>query len=105
MTRVKFLYSGDSVRSFEISGHSGVGEEGLDIVCSAVSSAAYLTANTILEVLKINADAVVRDGYMRVTIPVSSLPETKPLTDGLVLHLTELESQYPQHIKIERGAF
>ena len=105
MTRVKFLYSGDSVRSFEISGHSGAGEEGLDIVCSAVSSAAYLTANTILEVLKINADAVVRDEYMRVTIPVSSLPETKPLTDGLVLHLTELESQYPQHIKIERGAF
>ncbi len=105
MTRVKFLYIGESVKSFEISGHSGAGEEGFDIVCSAVSSAAYLVANTVLEVLKISADATVRDGYMKLVIPTNNLPETKTLTDGLVLHLTELQSQYPQHIEIERGAF
>lgn len=105
MTRVKFLYSGDSVVSFEISGHSGAGEEGFDIVCSAVSSAAYLVANTVLEVLKVKADAIVRDGYMKLTIPKANLSETKVLTDGLVLHLTELKEQYPQYIEIERGAF
>lgn len=105
MTKVKFFLSGDTVSGFEISGHSGAGEEGGDIVCSAVSSAAYLVANTVLEVLKIKADAVVRDGYMKFVIPNANLSQTKALTDGLVLHLTELQGQYPQHIKIERGAF
>ena len=104
MTKVKFFCSGDMVSGFEISGHTGAGEAGQDIVCSAVSSAAYLVANTVLEVQKIKADAVVRDGYMKFVIPNENLSETKVLTDGLVLHLTELQSQYPQHIKIERGA-
>ena len=104
MTKVKFFCSGDTVSGFEISGHTGAGEAGQDIVCSAVSSAAYLVANTVLEVQKIKADAVVRDGYMKFVIPNENLSETKVLTDGLVLHLTELQSQYPQHIKIERGA-
>ncbi|MCH5170435.1 MAG: ribosomal-processing cysteine protease Prp [Oscillospiraceae bacterium] len=104
MTKVKFFCSGDTVSGFEISGHTGAGEAGQDIVCSAVSSAAYLVANTVLEVQKIKADAVVRDGYMKFEIPNENLSETKVLTDGLVLHLTELQSQYPQHIKIERGA-
>ena len=104
MTKVKFFCSGDTVSGFEISGHTGAGEAGQDIVCSAVSSAAYLVANTVLEVLKIQAGAVVRDGYMKFVIPNENLSETKVLTDGLVLHLTELQSQYPQHIKIERGA-
>ena len=105
MTKVKFLYAGDTVKSFEISGHSGAGEEGFDIVCSAISSAAYMVANTMLEILKVQVDATVHDGYMKLVIPTASLPQTKVLTDGLVLHLTELESQYPQHIEIERGAF
>lgn len=104
MTNVKFFLSDGTVEGFEISGHSGAGEEGTDIVCSAVSSAAYLVANTVLEVLGIEADAVVRDGYMKFVIPKANLSETKALTDGLVLHLTELARQYPQHIKIERGA-
>lgn len=104
MTKVKFFCSGDMISGFEISGHTGAGEAGQDIVCSAVSSAVYLVANTVLEVLKIKADAVVRDGYMKFVIPNENLSETKVLTDGLVLHLTELQSQYPQHIKIERGA-
>ncbi|MCH5189506.1 MAG: ribosomal-processing cysteine protease Prp [Oscillospiraceae bacterium] len=104
MTKVKFFCSGGTVSGFEISGHTGAGEAGQDIVCSAVSSAAYLVANTVLEVQKIKADAVVRDGYMKFVIPNENLSETKVLTDGLVLHLTELQSQYPQHIKIERGA-
>lgn len=105
MTKVKFLYSDNTVACFEISGHACAGEEGHDIVCSAVSSAAYLVANTVLEIMKIRASATVRDGYMKFVIPKENLPETKVLTDGLVLHLTELQGQYPQHIKIERGAF
>ena len=65
MIQVSFLTlkSGELV-GFWIQGHSGYAEEGSDIVCAAVSSAAYMTANTILEVLGISADVTAEDGDM-----------------------------------------
>ena len=63
MTTAKFLFSDETVISFELSGHSGAGEEGTDIVCSAISSAVYMAANTIIEIMKLNPETVVRDGY------------------------------------------
>ena len=36
MTKVKFLFSGDTAVSFEISGHSGAGKQGGDIVKTMV---------------------------------------------------------------------
>ena len=54
MTTAKFLFSDDVIISFELSGHSGAGEEGTDIVCSAISSAVYMAANTIIEIMKLN---------------------------------------------------
>lgn len=50
MTTVTFLKSDDIICGFEISGHSDFAEEGSDIVCAAISSAAYMTANTVTEI-------------------------------------------------------
>ena len=65
MTEVKFLADKKCLYGFIISGHSSVNcddEEG-KIVCSAVSSAAYMTANTITEIQHINADVTENDGF------------------------------------------
>ncbi len=105
MTTAKFLYSGDTIISFELSGHSGAGEHGTDIVCSAVSSAVYMAANTIIEILKISPKADVRDGYMRIQMNLEDARKSKTITDGLYLHLSELQSQYPNNLKLERGVF
>lgn len=105
MTKAKFLFCKDTIVSFELSGHSGAGESGTDIVCSAVSSAVYMAANTILEIMKIEANAEVTDGYFKFEMNLNDAQKAKVITDGLYLHLTELEGQYPNNLKLERGVF
>ena len=105
MTTAKFLFSDEVVVSFELSGHSGAGEEGTDIVCSAVSSAVYMAANTIIEIMKLSPKAEVRDGYLKFTMNIDDARKSKVITDGLYLHLSELQSQYPNNLKLERGVF
>ena len=105
MTTAKFLFSDDTIVSFELSGHSGAGEEGTDIVCSAVSSAVYMAANTIIEIMKLSPEAEVRDGYLKLQISLEDARKSKVITDGLYLHLSELQNQYPNNLKLERGVF
>ena len=105
MTTAKFLFSDDTVISFEVSGHSGAGEYGSDIVCSAVSSAVYMAANTIIEIMKISPETVVRNGYLKLEMNLDDARKSKVITDGLYLHLSELQSQYPNNLKLERGVF
>ncbi|MBQ4572244.1 MAG: ribosomal-processing cysteine protease Prp [Clostridia bacterium] len=105
MTTAKFLFSDDTIISFELSGHSGAGEYGTDIVCSAVSSAVYMAANTIIEIMKLNPQAEVRDGYLKLKMSFEDARKSKVITDGLYLHLSELQGQYPNNLKLERGVF
>lgn len=105
MTKARFLFSDDLIVSFEVSGHTGAGTEGNDIVCSAVSSACYMAANTIIEILKITPKTEVSDGYMKIQLNLEDARKSKVITDGLFLHLTELASQYPDNLKLERGVF
>ena len=105
MTTAKFLFSDDVIVSFELSGHSGAGEEGTDIVCSAISSAVYMAANTIIEIMKLSPETVVRDGYLKVLMTLEDARKSKVITDGLYLHLSELRNQYPNNLKLERGVF
>lgn len=101
MIKVKFFHSkNDAPLGFAISGHSGYAEAGTDIVCSAVSSAAYMVANTIVEIMQIDADAEVSDGMMKVTIPKQSADNAKDILLGLELHIKELAEQYPQNVTI-----
>ena len=97
MIRAVF-FEGKNGRGFEISGHAG-GSAGRDIVCAAVSSAAYMTANTVTEVLSVEADADVRDGYMKFSFN-SGNSAAEAVLDGLELHLRELEKEYPKKLKV-----
>ncbi len=99
MVRVSFFKNGDKLTGFECKGHSNLGEEGSDILCAFVSSACYMAANTVTEVLKLNASARDADGFMRLDIKES--PEkAQDILNGMKLHLTELQKDYPDEIKV-----
>ena len=101
MTRVKFLLNGKDIYGFEIKGHSscdGNDDEG-KIVCAAVSSAAYMTANTITEIIGNECEIDVDDALMRVQV-LNPNSDTAIALEGLRLHLTELSKQYSKRIKI-----
>ena len=85
--------------SFTIKGHSGSAESGQDIICAAVSSAAYMAVNTITEILGEDVEADVDDGYMKITLCGNS-NAAKDILRGLELHVKELSKDYPDFIKI-----
>lgn len=99
MIRIDFFCSDKSIAGFEISGHSGSAEAGLDIICSAVSSAAYMAANTITEIVKCKAEADVSDGFMSFHVK-SKLSDAQQILEGLKLHLEALAADYPDNIKV-----
>ena len=98
MTEVVFTERGGKLTGFEVSGHTGLFEAGKDILCAAVSSAVYLTANTITDVLHIPAEVAVDDASMRLTLPDAFADQAEAVMQGLRLHLRELSRQYHRNL-------
>ena len=97
MIKVSFFKKGDSFIGFELSGHSGYAEEGSDIICSSVSSVAYMVANTLTEILGENAAITLDDGYMKL-IAENVSDKNQVLFKGMALHLNALAQQYEEFI-------
>lgn len=84
--------------SFTVVGHAGSADEGRDIICAAVSSAAYMAVNTVTDILGVTVQAEDRDGYMKVSFVNSEA--AADIVRGLKLHLEQLAEQYPQFVKV-----
>ncbi len=103
MITVKFFTERKRIRGFEVKGHSGLAERGNDILCAAVSSACYMTVNTLTEVLKVDVDVQVNeDGYMKAV--VSDLTEeAENLLKGFQIHINALANDYRKNLKVIYG--
>ncbi len=101
MTAIRFITSRSVILGFELKGHSGFAEAGSDIVCAAVSSAAFMTANTITEILSINADVSVDDGFMKMKLSSQDAMKAQDILRGFELHMNELSQQYQNNIKVD----
>ena len=101
MTEIRFFESDGMLSGFEIKGHSTVSAEDLEgkIVCSAVSSAAYLTANTLSEIVKAELLTDVSDGYMLVRLK-SCISDSQVTLRGFLIHANELAKNYRKHVKV-----
>ncbi|MBQ6714119.1 MAG: ribosomal-processing cysteine protease Prp [Clostridia bacterium] len=101
MTSVKFLEKQNRICGFELSGHSS--EDYSDqigkIVCSAVSSAAYMAANTVTEIIGDKCETQVNDGFMRIFCENPS-DKTISVFEGFKLHITELSKDYKKQLRI-----
>ena len=100
MTSVKF-FADEKLFGFEIGGHSSVNcdDEIGKIVCAAVSSAAYMTANTITEIIGDKAEVNVSEAKMLLKVKNPADASVKVL-EGLKLHLQLLSEDYPNTIKV-----
>lgn len=104
MISVKFFSASDSgaeLAGFQVSGHTGV--YGQSVVCAAVSSACYMAANTVTDVLAIDADVSVCDGLMRLFVNGKDICKAQVILQGLKLHLEQLADQYPNKIRIQNS--
>ena len=94
------LANGDLV-GFRLSGHSGYAESGSDIVCSAVSSAGLMTANTVTEIMKIPAEATAEDGNIYLRIFSDSATACRDVLQGFKLHMLLMEEQYSDYMTVK----
>ena len=104
MIKVTFFKKGNEISGFELSGHSGYAEQGADIICSAVSSAAYMVANTITDIIGVSASVSLDDGYMKF-VPERMTDSVQVLLKGLALHLNALAEQYGKFLCCKEKLF
>lgn len=93
MIRASFRQTDGRITGFTVAGHAGTARRGQDIVCAAVSSAAYMTVNTLTEILHIPTDCTVRDGCMQCTVTDGN-ESADAVLQGFRLHLEQLAKQY-----------
>ena len=88
MTKVVFYFEDTLLTGFHIQGHStkDADDEQGKIVCSAVSSAAYMTANTLTEIIGAAADITVDDGEMILKVK-NEFEGSMPILSGFMLHI------------------
>ena len=89
------------LEGFSASGHGTLNSEDEEgrIICAAVSSAVYMTANTLSEI--VGAGLNIEDSGEVFSLKISSkLEESQVVMEGLKLHLTALSEDYKHTIKI-----
>lgn len=102
MIKADFFFSKEGqISGFCIHGHAMYDDPGEDIVCASVSSAAYMTVNTLTEIVKVKADIEdANDGMMKVVVSTADRDRAKYFLEGLKLHITELAKMYPRNIRV-----
>lgn len=106
MTTVTFLTEERRIIGFDAVGHSGYGEAGEDIVCAAITSAVRLVNATINDVMGLCASVKVNEDTATIALRLpGSLGQTaestcQNLLAGLMVYLTELHDEYPEHIEV-----
>ena len=101
MIQAIFTVESKLVTGFEISGHSDFSEQGSDIICSAVSSAAYMAVNTLTDVQKLDCDVTVNDGFMDLKLSKAEAEAAQVVLNGLLLHLDALSKEYADFIDLK----
>lgn len=100
MIRVCIKSESGRLTGFEVSGHSMRSSHGQDIVCAAVSSACYLVANTVTEVMGLTARIGVDDGFMQMYLDAAGIEPAQEILRGFLLHMNEIASEYPENVKV-----
>ena len=102
MIRAEFFCRKQGFSGFSVSGHAGAAPEGSgDVVCAAVSSAVYLTANAITDVLMVNAKVRAgQDGFLSLSVADGEQAVCQPFFRAPWIHLEQLSRQSPQNLKV-----
>ena len=103
MTGVSFKRDkkGDIIK-LQVKGHAGFDEEGLDIVCSAVSGIVFTAVKGIREYLKIRGKFTRKKGFMVFEMPPGKVSShSQAIMETALLGLKELSEKYPEHLSVK----
>ncbi|HWR24084.1 MAG TPA: ribosomal-processing cysteine protease Prp [Feifaniaceae bacterium] len=104
MVQVCMLYQNRVPVGFEASGHAGCGEEGNDIVCSAVSALTQTVALGLKERLQLPVGLSIEEGYLYCILGQectdAQMEQASILLDTLLLGLKSMEAAYGEYLSI-----
>jgi len=101
MKAVLYCRSGQ-LQGFKLEGHAGWGESGKDIVCSALSAIAHMTAVGITEIMGLRAQVLTEEeaGRMRLILRPEDAPKAQVLLRTMESELGCIAGQYPGHLRV-----
>ena len=108
MTDVVFFKKDNMICAYECSGHTGYGNRGYDIVCSALSSIIQSCALGLRDVVKapIKIDRNDEEGYFKVVLldnmSKDKRDKSQILLETLLLSVKDLAKNYSKYIKLEQ---
>ena len=104
MITATFHLDGKRIVSFQVEGHSGLADEGEDVLCAAVTSAVRLTECAVNDVLGLEASVKVKEDKALISLKLpgglSQQNEStcQSLLTALMLYLSQLHEEYPENI-------
>jgi len=102
MIECHFFTSERLVVGFAISGHDTADDSGVSVLCAAVSSAAYLTANAVTEIGRVKPLVLeTDDGWMSLRLSRGDAKDCALLLEGLRLHLEALAADHKPLITVK----
>ena len=104
MTRCEFFRENERITRFTVSGHSGYGTAGSDIVCAAISAAVELTITIVNDVCGAKAKVRVKDADARITLTLPASCEEEEsiqaVLAGMLITLCGIRDDYPDYIEV-----
>jgi len=103
MVEVVFNRVSYKLVEFKAKGHAESIEEGLDIVCSAISASSIMIANGITEILNVPAAITENDGFLHINLRMlseSDIEKSQVLMETMLLGLKSIEQSYGKYIKV-----
>ena len=105
MTEIRLLYAGNILQGYQVSGHTGAGSEGNDLVCAAVSFLATTCANALESVAGAKPQVRQGEGHLAVVLPESNLThEAIVILETFRQGARDLEDAYPRNIRLYEQA-
>ena len=112
MTKITFLRRNGIFWGFHETGHTGFGEEGDDILCSALSAMTMLILNTLEIAYECPVDYTIDDKSAEITVKCkSALPEYEKdekkrfavsgLFEGYFMQLNDLLDEYYDFLDVD----
>ena len=107
MTNVTIEKKGNSIKKITCDGHTNYGENGEDIVCSALSSIVQTALMGILIVAGVNAKTKRNDddGFLSIEIPngldENTQHDVDVITKTMLLGISDLNEGFSDYIELE----
>ena len=103
MTNITFYKNNEKITKMEVKGHTGKDVQGKDVLCSAISSVSQNAAVGIVEVLKLDAELKISDGYLSLKLKKEDVDNemAQVILKTCLISLKEIVKNEKKYVKLE----